>query len=145
IKSATSGMLVPVGRFTSSPARALKLPKIEKTRPWSFQTRTCFNVEAVTLRRPKSDRRQRRRLTQKFVREGRFVNVAEEMPDSIGRIVLEADFDGLVFGGFKIWIEAQLGDRTRRAEPLAVVAEEIQPFDWRNTDAGARAKETVVR
>src|SRR6266496_4101379 len=57
-----------------------------------------FDVEAVTLRRPKSDRRQRRRLTHECVREGRFVNVAEEMPDSIGRIVLEADFDGLVFG-----------------------------------------------
>src|SRR6266511_1250323 len=61
-------------------------------------THSCFNVEAVTLRRPKSDRRQRRRLSHKFVREGRFVNVAEEMPDSVGRIVLEADFDGLVFG-----------------------------------------------
>src|SRR6266516_7011607 len=59
---------------------------------------SCFNVEAVTLRRPKSDRRERRRLTHKFVREGRLVNVAEEMPDCIGRIVLEADFDGLVLG-----------------------------------------------
>src|SRR6266568_1062177 len=64
---------------------------------------SCFNVEAGTLRRPKSDRRERRRLTHKFVREGRFVNVAEEMPDSVGRIVLEADFDGLVLGGRNPW------------------------------------------
>src|SRR6266487_625628 len=105
-------------------------------------THSCFSVEAVTLRRPKSDRRQRRRLALKLIRESRFVDVAEKVPDAIRRVVLHADFDGLVLRCLKIRIETQLGNRARRTESLTVVPEEIQTFNGGDADTGAWTNET---